>query len=149
MRFVCDVMLGKLAKYLRILGLDTVYSRNARDIDRYLANGIPSHLLTKKRSAGGERCTLVTANDPKNQVREIGPLIRPHLAPDRILTRCLLCNTSLVEVDRKDAERFVPEFVFHRQERFVQCPVCGKIYWGGTHSARMAQLIKEILSVDR
>jgi uncharacterized protein with PIN domain len=150
MRFVCDAMLGRLAKYLRILGLDTVYARTAKDVDGYLTNGIPSHLLTKRQgSTGGEHWTIVRANDPRDQLREVAPLITPYLAPRGILTRCILCNTSLAEIQKKDAERFVPEFVFHQHEKFTRCPACGRIYWEGTHSARMAELINEILPGDR
>ncbi len=146
MTFYCDVMLGKLAKYLRILGLDTVYLRGSADLDEFAAGTADRCLLTRRRfHPGGAPIIEVHFDLPKDQLREILPVIKPYLDRAGFMTRCLRCNAVLEEVDRRSVEQSIPEFTFHSQKRFRRCPSCSRIYWPGSHGERMKGLLQEIL----
>jgi uncharacterized protein len=77
-------------------------------------------------------------------VREILPIIGPYMDPRKVMTRCITCNVPLVAISKTDVETHVPEFVYHRYEAFKTCPSCGRIYWAGSHAARMSAFIEEI-----
>lgn len=145
MRFVCDVMLGKLAKYLRILGFDAVYVRSLKTLDGFTAGEEPTWFITRRSSAVPYEQTIrIRATNVKEQLKELGPLIRPHIDPDKVLQRCIGCNTPLIDADKKSIEHLVPEFIFHAYNAFKRCPSCGRVYWEGTHADNMADLIKEV-----
>ena len=140
MKFLADRNLGKLAKWLRILGYDTVYDRGT--IDRaFLNRGIREgrSVLTKRKDMARRdyrgRMLVVSSDDLPGQLREVIDAFE--LTPDRssYFTRCLLCNEVLLEVPREEAEPFVPPYVYETQKRFVKCPSCGRFYWAGTHPA--------------
>jgi uncharacterized protein with PIN domain len=59
--------------------------------------------------------------------------------PSRVLSRCLRCNTPLVELPAERARERVPPFVARTQQRFRECPGCGRVFWSATHAARMRQ----------
>jgi hypothetical protein len=147
-RFLADVMLGKLAKWLRILGYDTEYCR-APGSDDLLRRTCADdrQLLTRstrlaRRPELEDRICFIKANDPLLQVREV--LSRYHLVitPDAPLTRCLSCNQQLVKTAPALHELRVPEYVLATRQIFVSCPVCHKVYWRGTHYQNMQERIK-------
>ena len=147
MRFVCDAMLGKLAKYLRIFGLDTVYARTRGEFEHYMApdKGTDQYLFTRRLHIRyGDRIVLVRSEKPKDQLREIWQIVSPCVNPSDIMGRCIRCGVPLVDVPRDDIEPYVPEYIFHKYKRFRRCPACGKIYWEGSHAAHMSQFIEEV-----
>ena len=138
-RFVADVMLGRLARWLRILGYDTLYSptlddpelaRIARLEDRILLTADVE--LARRR---GLRVILVSDDRIEAQLRAVSRELR--LSVHEAFSRCINCNTTLVELDREEARPLVPPYVFATQTRFRRCPRCGKVFWRGTHWARM------------
>jgi uncharacterized protein len=145
MRFVCDVMLGRLAKYLRILGFDAAYITSLKILDRFTRDNGPTYFLTRRTSAVPYEQTIrIKATNVREQLRELKALIRPHLDPGKMLQRCINCNMLLVDTDKKSIEHLVPEFVFHTYTSFKVCPSCSRVYWEGTHAEHMADLIKEV-----
>jgi uncharacterized protein with PIN domain len=147
MRFACDVMLGKLAKYLRILGFDAAYAPNQAALDRLRVEDPGRTLLTRRRRPSGFRMTVhIESEIAREQLREIKGLIKPQLSSDTVFTRCIECNAELIDVERTDVEPRVPEFVYHNYRRFKTCPSCGKIYWQGSHTMGMEALVKEMLA---
>ncbi len=146
MNFVCDVMLGKLAKYLRVLGFDTIYIRRPEALEDFKRAKSERFFLTRRKRETGYRKTVhINSELPLQQLRELKGLIRPYVKDGAVLNRCIECNEELVDVEKADVEPLVPEFVFHAYERFRMCPSCGKVYWEGSHAASMSALIKEIL----
>lgn len=150
-RFLADVMLGKLAKWLRILGYDTEYCR-AAVCDELLMRACAEdrQLLTRStrlslRSDPENRICFIMANNPLLQVREV--LSRYHLiiTPDAPLTRCLICNRQLVRIAPALLASRVPEYVLATRQVFVSCPGCHKVYWRGTHYQNMQERIKQAL----
>lgn len=149
--FAADAMLGGLARWLRILGYDTVYGPRIEDealVRRAAAEG--RWLLTRDagllREWTVEGCLLVEADEPLAQLREI--LSRLELRPreERAFSRCPRCNAALEEADVAEVEDEVPERVLAAQSRFRRCPGCGQVYWEGSHVRRIRERIGDLLA---
>jgi uncharacterized protein len=135
-------MLGKLAKYLRVLGLDAPCG----DPDNLAVSEGSCYFLTRRTTIkGGSNVVHIRSDRARKQVTEILPLIRPSIDPDKIMSRCIACNVPLTAIQKSDAEPHVPEFVYHRYETFKTCPSCGRVYWGGSHATHMSSFIEEVL----
>jgi len=148
MRFICDAMLGKLAKYLRILGFDTVYMKNISrsHIDTTVAD--PVYILTRNRTFTGLQKTVVLkSNDIMGQLGELTELIKTCIEVDQIMSRCIVCNAKLADVHKSDIEQRVPEFIFHLHEEFKTCPKCNRVYWEGSHAEHMTGRVEEIMGI--
>ncbi len=149
MKFVADRMLGKLAKGLRMLGYDTVYYRGenayqliklAREEGRIILtrNG---KLIPKKPE---DRINRIAEDQPSLQLKELIQKKVISLNEESLFSRCLLCNTLLNEITRKEAEGKVPDFIFYQQKNFFRCPQCLKIYWQGSHQENMLKRIERL-----
>ena len=145
MRFICDSTLGKLTKYLRILGFDTVLIDNSDTLDQYKQFADPPHFFTKRtKNILYHPITLISTNRIEEQMKEIEDIIRPHIDNKMFMTRCIECNTLLESAEKKDIEARVPEYVYHHHEEFELCPSCKRVYWEGTHTERMKKWIKAL-----
>jgi uncharacterized protein with PIN domain len=148
MIFVCDVMLGKLARYLRTLGFDARYVRQGEDSASFPAPSDRCVFLTRRHDRTGRPHTVVIRdNDPAKQVLEIKEIIDRHIDPNAFMSRCLECNVPLIETPREEIEPFVPEYIFHHHDRFKTCPSCKKVYWEGSHAEEMREWLEKL--VDR
>jgi uncharacterized protein with PIN domain len=146
MKFICDAMLGKLAKYLRILGLDAEYTRDLFVLEQYKEQPYSPYFLTRTmKTISYERIIFIKYDKVREQLQEIREIIRPFIDPGKIMNRCIDCNVELVDVEKKNIEQMVPEFVFHQYAQFRSCPKCRKVYWEGSHAKGMAQLAREIM----
>jgi len=138
MRFICDITLGKLTKYLRILGLDTVSINNFDMLNTYKNLADPPLLFTKRKKAISYQPTIfIRANRVEEQIKEIENSIKPYINSNDFMTRCIECNTLLGSAEKADIEARVPEYIYHHQEEFKECPSCKKVYWEGTHTEHM------------
>jgi uncharacterized protein len=148
MRFICDAMLGKLAKYLRILGFDTIYAASGTELDKYEDTYNPLLVLTKRKMKNitFSNCIYIESNDVIGQLNQIKDIIKTNIEKESLMKRCIKCNTLLIDVKKNDIESLVPEFIFHRYDIFKFCPFCRKVYWGGTHVEHMKKWVKEIIS---
>ncbi len=133
-------MLGRLAKWLRVLGYDTHYQSHYRPgvLDKFVREG---RLLLSRRSGtttGYPDALLIRGNRVGEQMIELKERI--HLAPDRShwFTRCLICNAVLEQVNAHEARENVPEYVFYQNMPGIRsCSSCGRYYWPGSHRTRM------------
>ncbi len=134
--FDVDGMLGRLAKWLRILGFDAAYPKNAPTADRYF--------VTTRQRKGIPQITIVTANDSMEQLKEVlaATGVRPN--PSLFLSRCLICNIPVIEIPRADAAEQVPEEIFRSRSKFHKCPQCRRVYWEGSHLSRISRCLKSI-----
>lgn len=147
MRFLADIMLGRLATWLRLLGYDTLYlpdaddpelARVARAEDRILLTRDVE--LTRRR---GLRFVLVESEKVEEQ---LGQLSRDlHLSARGAFSRCARCNIPLQEVEKERLRDKVPPYVFTTQDQFRRCPQCGRVYWRGTHWAHMVAEMQDTL----
>jgi uncharacterized protein with PIN domain len=143
LRLLADGMLGRLAKWLRLLGYDTAYD-NADD-DLGLARRARAEkrvLLTRDRELAqrrGLRAILVRSQALAEQVRQVREELGP--PPGPALSRCTLCNAALRPAAPTDVEGRVPPYVLETYPEFQRCPSCGRIYWPGSHVSSMRNQI--------
>jgi uncharacterized protein with PIN domain len=149
MKFLTDPSLGKLSKWLRILGFDTIYYRG--DIDRNFLRKAEREkrvVLTRKedmakRSFSG-RMILISEDSIQRQVEEVIRKLSLTPEPDNFFSLCLKCNRELEEVSKRDVEGIVPDYVSEKYSNFRMCPECGNILWPGTHRDNMLDRVKRI-----
>jgi len=146
-RFLADAMLGRLARWLRMLGYDTVYDPGedeellqrawregrillTRDTRLVRRRRLPSHLF-------------IQSDQVREQVRQVlSALGLPRTAgPTR---RCLRCNAVLEPRRKDEVAGLVPEFVWSEHQAFWRCPDCARIYWPGTHRQRMEEALRAL-----
>lgn len=148
-RFAADAMLGRLARWLRVLGYDTFYDIAVADpVLVRLAHEEQRLLLTRDRHLLRELrpvCALeVRQNDPLQQLRDV--VLELELpAPRELFTRCLLCNAALNVLDPAVALPLLPEGVRDLPGPVRQCPQCSRLYWGGSHVRRMRAALERVL----
>ena len=145
-RFVVDIMLGKLAKWLRILGFDTQYARlkSQKQIEAYRSQGYI--LITRREKLRTQpRVYCLKADDPLEQLRDV--VAQASITPRQVrpLQRCVLCNEQLQQTGQHEVFGKVPDYIFQTHTVFRQCPQCRRIYWPGSHPARMMQRLERAL----
>ena len=143
---LADCMLGRLAKWLRLLGYDTAYENDATDHElarRARAEG--RVLLTRDQELSerrGLRTLLIQSQELEQQVREVRDALGPPADPS--LSRCSLCNVALQDISREDAADRVPQHVLNTQTEFRRCPQCGRVYWPGSHVETMEEQLEGV-----
>jgi uncharacterized protein with PIN domain len=146
-RFVADVMLGRLARWLRALGHDTLYFHDAPD-RRLLAVALAERrrLLTRDAALARrarEAGLLVRAEALDDQIREV--TVNCRLAPGRALSRCLECNGLLAPASPETVRHRVPPYTFATQREFRLCSGCDRVFWPGTHVAGIHRRLEPYL----
>ena len=142
--FFADSMLGRLARWLRILGYDTAYERNLPD-EALVKRVVGEHrwLLTRdrylaKRKVLRDRLTLLRSDHVGEQLRQMMVEQQVKLTLDaETPCRCADCNLALEPIPHEQAAREVPPVVATEHREFARCPGCGRIYWPGTHWDRI------------
>lgn len=152
MKFLCDAMLGGLAKWLRAAGHDALYAsedtgvcdselvRLAMERERTLLTSDAGFLERGPIRDGEVGFLLVPHASVEEQLR----LVAAHFGLERHAPRCMRCNGELEELPREDAERIVPEKVAERQEEFFRCRSCGRVFWYGTHWTRIGNRLERV-----
>ena len=158
MKFLTDAMLGKLTRFLRIFGYDTIYASNL--IDHYHANPVPDDKL-KEYAVRGNRIVITKDLPFYNKIKERAILLEGEgvynylnqlkakfqLAYEFKIeqARCSVCNTSLKKVnDKNSIKEFVKPDTFKTYDEFFQChnPTCQKVFWNGPHIADIIKNLK-------
>jgi len=143
-RFLVDGMLGRLAKWLRAAGHDTVYEEpfddlvladRARQEDRILLTR--DHDLARRR---GVRSLLIESETLDDQLRQVFALFPPTAGG----ARCLRCNVPLEPVPLSAVQDFVPPYVQEHQSAYWLCPSCRRVYWQGTHWQHMQERLQRL-----
>ena len=144
LKLLADGMLGKLAKWLRLLGYDTVYDNVADDHElarRARAEG--RVLLTRDHELAGRRglrTLLIQSEILKEQMQEVQDAFGP--PPHPPLSRCAVCNAALENVSPDVVADRVPPYVLRTQTEFHHCPGCGRVYWPGSHVQMMQEQLE-------
>ena len=139
-------MLGTLAKWLRILGYDTLFDPALDDHQLVrLARAEGRILLTRDRELArrrGLRVLLIASQQLDDQIDQV--LADLALTPSRSLSRCPVCNDLLQPMPPEAARTRVPAYVARTHRTFRACPSCRRVYWRGTHWQRMEQRLARI-----
>lgn len=138
MKFIADEMLGKLATWLRILGYDTLYISPTTDGNLVARAFKEKRVILTRDTRLVERkhmpkFVLIKSDDYNEQLRETIKELDLKPDPDKMFSRCLICNVLIEQVQKKDIKDKVPEYTYTTHDNFFKCPNCGKIYWTGTH----------------
>jgi uncharacterized protein with PIN domain len=146
-RFILDVHLGKLARYLRMLGFDSLYSPGYTD-RQLVAFSLREQRAVLTRDRGLlmkrelERGYWIRSGHTTDQIREV--VLRFDLASSMHRhSRCSLCNGVLISSEETVAREQYPGHRFFSDTTFFQCSQCHKVYWRGSHCARVDRLIRE------
>lgn len=145
-RFVVDSMLGKVAKWLRILGFDTLYVRLAHQdqIDFYTSRGF--FVITRtRRWCAQPKVFCPNSNEPMEQLRQVIGELSIARSEIRPLHRCIRCNRLLEGISRDQAFEHVPDYVFETNSIFYRCTSCQKVYWRGSHPKRMMDRLQRVI----
>jgi uncharacterized protein with PIN domain len=147
LRFAADVMLGRLAKWLRVLGQDVIYGRHLSGAGLIHAARQENRIILTRdrrlRLKQPQDSIFIESDDYREQLRQVVSTF--YLIPgDDLLKRCLICNFSLQPRSKTSVKQAVPEYVFSSQEHFYWCASCRRIYWPATHHRKMLQEIKNL-----
>ena len=147
-RFLLTKELGRLAKWLRILGFDTVYYNQDKPSSLIIqALRDERIILTRNHhlpQGRGLKIVVIKNEKIKKQVEEVLKTLKIRPEPGMMFSRCILCNEVLADIAKDKVKDKVPEYVFNTQEDFITCPQCKRIYWQGTHWGNVQRTLEEI-----
>ncbi len=141
-RFLCDEMLGRLCRYLRAAGYDTLLAQNGVNDAELLrqSHAEGRYFLTQDQLVREHKTARnVALILPHGDLDHLAALLAAHFKLDWLghaFTRCLLDNTLLAKADAAALERAPPD-ALREDEPLYHCPSCGRIYWRGSHYRRM------------
>ena len=150
MKFIADGMLGKLTRWLRMLGQDVEYSRSLNDEQLIktakaenrvlLTRDLKLYPQARKR---GVSTTLVKGATEAEKLAYLAKLFNFKLEIDVTVSRCPKCNTPIRPVSKDKIVDRIPEATSTYYDDFWECPSCGQIYWRGSHWKRIEETLEE------
>lgn len=147
-RFVVDDHAGKLARWLRLLGYDTLHFRQIDDRELAEVARSEQRIVLTRDTTFGRRFpdTEVFRLEDEDPFRQLAAVIRRFDldCDSHTFTRCMLCNAPLEEIDKEQYRDHIPPIAYERCDRFARCTGCAKLYWNGTHYIRMREKLDEI-----
>ncbi len=155
MKIIVDGMLGDLAKWLRLLGIDTRYERNMED-EVLLEEALKENAilitgdeeLSYKASKRNIKVILIKKNKTRKELlKQLLKELKLDENEINIGSRCILCNSILKSVDKAFAIKYVPKKVGSMHSEFWYCENCNKIYWYGSHWKKIEMDLDEILGI--
>jgi uncharacterized protein len=148
-RFAVDIMLGKLAKWLRVLGFDatSMLLDDRAQVDSLLSEGIiPVTRREKFQDIGG--VFFIRNNHQLAQLKELISSLSIGIDELRPFSRCSLCNAELIQIPRQAAFGAVPDYVLETASDFRKCPECARVYWPGSHRQKMFDKLESVTGWD-
>ena len=150
-RFIVDNNVGKLAKWLRVMGYDAIFFKGDDDADMVgiaLAEGRviltrDTQIIKRRVATSGQlKVVLIASDRPEQQMQQVIKALNlgSHFQP---FTICLECNQPLEERSQEQVKEVVPPYVFQTQKQYVECPACHRIYWRGTHWQAMTKKLEK------
>jgi uncharacterized protein with PIN domain len=148
--FAAEKTLGKLAKWLRLLGFDTLYEPGIATEEFIKSLESDRILLTRTQRIQKQSlsCKLIFVQSDHwiAQLKQLIIELNLTAHDARPFSRCLQCNEPIVATDKDSLRGRVPDYIFETQEQFRRCPKCDNIYWPGTHTKRSMQKIKQVFN---
>ncbi len=148
LKFATDRALGALAKWLRILGYDTVFESDISSQPFFESLENDRILLTRTRKIqkkiGAYRIVFITSNHLTDQLKQVVDEIGISQADVRSFSRCITCNLPIAAVEKEYVYDRVPDHIWQTHDTFNECSRCGRIYWPGSHAERSRERIKQL-----
>ena len=150
-KFAAERTLGKLAKWLRLLGFDTVFE-NECDTGQFLDHLKPGAVLLTRTEkirdtfSASQRLIFIESNDTREQLQQVIDELGIKKKDIRPFSRCLICNVENEIIEKERIYGQVPDYVWENNTVFQSCPECKKIYWPGSHIERSLERIDKIFT---
>jgi len=145
--FAADRTLGKLSKWLRLIGFDTIYESDHGEEAFYAELASQRILLTRAKQIlkqySSRKLIFIESNNPFEQVKQVIRELNLTFADANPFSICIRCNLPLIDVDKNELAGMLPDYVWASHTRFKTCPGCRKIYWPGSHWQRSLERIGE------
>ena len=152
-KFIVDNNVGKLAKWLRLMGYDTVFFNGSNDShmiatalaeDRVILTRDTQIMKRRVVTNGQLKAILIKSDEPEQQMQQVIATLNLD-CQYRPFTICLECNQPLLERSKQQVKDLVPPYVFQTQSQFMECPACHRIYWRGTHWQAMTKKLEKFV----
>jgi uncharacterized protein with PIN domain len=152
-KFIVDCNVGKLAKWLRLMGYDTQFFNGSDDSQlvtiaqaegRVILSRDTQIMKRRVITSGQLKAVLIHSDEPELQIRQVIEALDLD-CQFRPFNICLECNQVLVERNKEEVKDLVPPYVFQTQSQFMECPACHRIYWRGTHWQAMTKMLKKFM----
>jgi len=151
-KFIADNNVGKLARWLRLIGYDTLLFKQKNDgrmiktalnEDRVILTKDTQFMKRRLVTNGQLKAILIKQDDPKTQIQEVVKTLdlNYHFKP---FSLCLECNQTLIARGKEEVQSLVPPHVLETQTQYTECPACHRIYWQGTHWQAMVKKLQDL-----
>jgi len=157
LRFIVDNNVAKLAKWLRMMGYDTQVF-NGDDDAGMIAAALKEDrvILTRDReimkrrvvTSGRLKAILIQSDEPEQQMCQVIAELNLD-CQFQPFSLCLECNQPLMERSKEQVAKRVPPYVFKTQPQYMECPLCHRIYWRGTHWEAMTRKLEKFMELKR
>jgi uncharacterized protein with PIN domain len=148
--FAADRTLGKLLKWLRILGFDTIFESGISN-KRFYESLEPERVLLTRTAANRDRFTdrrlvFIEADKVRDQLRQVMDDLAITRQDIHLFSVCLQCNSPIVAVGKQDVYGQVPDYTWETHAEFSKCRQCERIYWAGSHVERSREVIERLFN---
>lgn len=148
MKFLLTRELGRLGRWLRILGFDTLYTKE-ENISRVIIQALRTSRIIITRNKRflehpGVTLFIIKSNDYQKQLKELREHFNISVDEERMFCRCIICNELLKKIEKEETRDRVPGYVYKTQEEFYICPGCQRIYWQGSHWGNVKEVLRKI-----
>ena len=156
-KFIVDNNVGKLAKWLRLMGYDTVFFNGSNDShmiatalaeDRVILTRDTQIMKRRVVTNGQLKAILIKSDESEQQMQQVIATLNLDCQYGPF-TICLECNQPLLERSKQQVKDLVPPYVFQTQSQFMECPACHRIYWRGTHWQAMTKKLNRFVQHRR
>ena len=149
-KFLLTREVGKMAKWLRILGFDARYEPSGHKSFVMIEALKEERIVITRNLRFGARhggtVIFIKSNELKTQLQELLILLSLEVKKEKLFSRCIVCNEALKDIEKNLVKNEVPPYVYQTQEEFKKCFHCHRIYWKGTHWGNVEEVIKKLSS---
>ncbi len=156
-KFIADNNVGKLARWLRMVGYDTKLFNGADDGEMVNTAQVEGRIVLTRDTGimnrrvitrGQVQGILIVSDKLDKQIRQVVQILKINNNNYKPLTLCLECNQPLESRTKAEVKDCVPPYIYKTQKQFVECPACHRIYWKGTHWQAMQHQIENMIEYN-
>lgn len=155
MEFIVDGMLGKMARWLRMLGYDTKYSSSMSDDEILKAASEEGRVILtrdyeffKRANVHGVKAVFVEGNTNAEKLADLSRQLNISLEININESRCPKCNAKIASIRKEKVKDKVPESTYSFYDEFWECSSCGQIYWKGSHWKKINNILKHAKQIN-